>query len=722
MRHPLLAATLLGVFFSCSAPAAKAGEGMWVPQQLPDIAPALRKAGLKLDPNRLADLTGDPLGAVVSLGGCTASFVSPQGLVLTNHHCAYGAIQLNSTPENNLMRDGFNAAALGDEISAGPNARIYALDSIQDVTAEVRAAIDAAPDGLGRTTALDTIEKTLVARCEADAAYRCRLYSFLGGNSYRLFRNLEIRDVRLVYAPAGGIGSFGGDVDNWMWPRHTGDFAFYRAYVGRDGRPAEYAEDNIPYTPQRFLRLADKPLRENDFVMVAGYPGRTSRYAFADEFSETVAWRYPQIGRHYRALIDLVEARGKEDPEIDVRYASAVRGWQNTLKNYEGQLEGFERIGALARKQSEETAVLEWLRSRGDDGAAALDAHAKIVALDAQAKATRERDLVLSLLDNSGLLSTANRLYRLSMEKEKPDAMREQGYQQRDLPAIEGGLKQMDRRFVPEMDRELTRYALLQYIQLPPEQRIQAIDTWLGGNDAAAIDRALDRLQRSVLANSDERLKWFAADRHAFLRSRDPALMYAAAVTPELLQIELASKSRAGDLLQLRPTYLQAVADYRAGRKEAVYPDANASLRITFGNVVGYTNLAGAQQTPFTRLEEIPPKATGTEPFDAPKAQLDAIAARRDGGLADRRLRSVPVNFLSDLDVTGGNSGSPVLDADGRLTGLLFDMTWEAVVSNWVFDPAMTRTISVDQRYIRWVMQEVDPAPRLLQEMGVAPR
>lgn len=722
MRHPLWAATLLGVFFSCTAPATSAGEGMWVPQQLPDIAPALRKAGLRLDPNQLADLTGDPLGAVVSLGGCTASFVSPQGLAITNHHCAYGAIQLNSTPENNLMRDGFNAAAIGDEISAGPNARIYALDSIQDVTAQVRAAIDAAPDGLGRTTALDTIEKTLVAACEAEPGYRCRLYSFLGGNSYRLFRNLEIRDVRLVYAPAGGIGSFGGDVDNWMWPRHTGDFAFYRAYVGRDGRPAEYAEDNVPYSPKQFLRLADKPLRENDFVMVAGYPGRTSRYAFADEFAETVAWRYPQIGGHYRALIDLVEARGKDDPETEVRYASAVRGWQNTLKNYEGQLQGFERIGALGRKQTEEAAVLEWLRGRGDEGAAALDAHAQIVALDAQAKATRERDLVLSLLENSGLLSTANRLYRLSMEKEKPDAMREQGYQQRDLPAIEGSLKQMDRRFVPAMDRELTRYALLQYIQLPAEQRIKAIDTWLGGNDAAAIDRALDRLQRSTLASSDERLKWFAADRHEFLRSRDPALMYAAAVAPELLQIELASKARAGDLLQLRPVYLQAVADYRASRKEAVYPDANSSLRITFGNVTGYTNAEGARQTPFTLLEEIPPKATGAEPFDAPKAQLDAIAAKRHGGLADRRLRTVPVNFLSDLDVTGGNSGSPVLDGEGKLTGLLFDMTWEAVVSNWVFDPAMTRTISVDQRYIRWVMQEVDPAPRLLQEMGVPAR
>ncbi|WP_101926041.1 MULTISPECIES: S46 family peptidase [Luteimonas] len=695
---------------------------MWVPQQLPDIAPALRKAGLRLDPAQLADLTGDPLGAVVSLGGCTASFVSPQGLVLTNHHCAYGAIQLNSTPENNLMRDGFNAAALGDEISAGPNARIYALDSIQDVTAEVQAAIAAAPDALGRTTALDDIEKTLVARCEATPGYRCRLYSFLGGNSYRLFRNLEIRDVRLVYAPAGGIGSFGGDVDNWMWPRHTGDFAFYRAYVGPDGRPAEYAEANIPYTPQRFLRIADKPLREDDFVMVAGYPGRTSRYAFADEFNETISWRYPQIGLHYRALIDLVEARGKTDPEIEVRYASAVRGWQNTLKNYDGQLQGFTRIGALETKQREEAAVLAWLRGQGAEGQAALDAHAKIAALDAQARGTRDRDLVMSLLDNSGLLSTATRLYRLALEKEKPDAMREQGFQQRDLPTIEGGLKQMDRRYVPAMDREITRYALLQYLQLPQAQRIAALDTWLGGNDPAAVERALDRLERSELGDSDARLNWFAADRTAFDRSRDPALQYAVAMTPSLLQIELAGKARGGDLLALRPTFLQAVADYRQSQGSAVYPDANSSLRITFGNVMGYTNLAGEKQVPFTRLEEITAKATGAEPFDAPKVQLDAIAAKRHGGLADRRLRTVPVNFLSDLDVTGGNSGSPVLDSEGKLTGLLFDMTWEAVVSNWVFDPAMTRTISVDQRYIRWVMQEVDPAPRLLQEMGVPPR
>ena len=703
-------------------PAAHAAEGMWVPQQLPEIAGPLKKAGLRLDPGQLADLTGDPLGAVVSLGGCTASFVSPQGLVVTNHHCAYGAIQLNSTPENNLMRDGFNAAAPADEITAGPNARIYVLDDITDVSAQVRAAIDAAADPLARTQALDAIEKRLVAACEAEPGYRCRLYSFLGGNDYRLFRNLEIRDVRLAYAPPGSVGNYGGEIDNWMWPRHTGDFAFYRAYVGPDGKPAAHAPENVPYRPKRWLKIADKPLREGDFVMVAGYPGRTSRYALAGEFEDTEQWAYPTIGRHYRSLIDLVEARGKADPDIEVKYASTVRGWENVMKNYEGQLAGFERTGAAATKRAQEAAVLDWLRARGEEGADALAAHGRLVALDEAERATRERDLVLRMLNGTGAISAANTLYRLAIERGKPDAEREQGYQDRDLPTIEGGLRQMDRRYVPAMDRELQAYWLAEYIKLPQAQRVKALDDWLGGSDARAIERALDRLAGTRLGDSEFRMALLSADRKTLEASRDPAIRYAVALMPTQLELERESKTRAGERLSARATYLAAVAEHRRSQGGHVYPDANSSLRITFGNVSPYTKLDGTRQQAFTRLEEVAAKATGEEPFDAPQALLDAVQAKRHGGLADRRLRTVPVNFLSDLDVTGGNSGSPVLDAQGRLTGLLFDMNWEAVVSNWVFDAEMTRTISLDQRYMRWIMQEVHPAPALLDEMGVAPR
>ncbi|GAB3336429.1 S46 family peptidase [Marilutibacter aestuarii] len=716
MRYGVLAAAIA---LTGLVGTAVAGEGMWVPQQLPEIAKPLRKAGLKLKPEQLANLTGDPMGAVVSLGGCTASFVSPQGLVVTNHHCAYGAIQLNSTPERNLMAEGFNAATPSAEVSAGPNARIYALDDIQDVTARVKAAIAAAPDALGRTEALERIEKQLVAQCEAEEGFRCRLYSFSGGNTYRLFRNLEIKDVRLVYAPPSSIGNYGGEIDNWMWPRHTGDFSFYRAYVGKDGKPAAYAEGNVPYQPRHWLKIASRPLEAGDFVMVAGYPGRTARYALAEEFDETANWAYPTVGAHYKKLVALVEAAGKEDPSIEVKYASTIRGWQNAMKNYDGQLEGFRRIDAAATKHAGEAAVLEWLREQGDDGKAALEAHATLVALDEQARAQRDRDLVLGQLRRTGTIGAAIQLYRLAIERERPDAEREQGYQERDMPGFEGGMRQMERRYDPKMDRELQAYWLREYVKLPADQHVEALDAWLGGNDEQAIERALDRLAKTHLGITEYRLGLMTADRAAFEKSKDPAIDLAVAVMPTLLALEREGKVRAGDALVARPVYLQAVADYKESEGEFVYPDANSSLRITFGNVVGYTKVDGSKQVPFTRLEEVAAKATGQAPFDAPQTLLDAIAAKRYGGLQDKALGTVPVNFLSDLDITGGNSGSPVMDAHGQLVGLAFDGNWESVSSNWVFDPAMTRMIAVDQRYMRWIMQEVFPAPQILAELGV---
>ncbi len=722
MRKTLLAAAVAAATASL-APVVHADEGMWVPQQLPEIAGPLKKAGLKLDPKQLADLTGDPMGAVVSLGGCTASFVSPQGLVATNHHCAYGAIQLNSTAEKNLIRDGFNPAAPADELSAGPNARIYVLEDITDVTAQAKAAMAAAgSDPVARADALEAFEKQTTSACEADAGYRCRVYSFMGGNTYRLFKNLEIKDVRLAYAPPGSVGKFGGDIDNWMWPRHTGDFAFYRAYVGKDGKPAAFSKDNVPYQPKHWLKIADKPLGAGDFVMVAGYPGRTDRYALAAEFENTQAWRYPAISKAFKDQIALVEAAGKDNPDIAVKYAATMAGWNNTSKNFDGQLEGFARNDVLGFKRREEAAVLGWLRAQGEAGKPALAAHATLVKLVDDAKRTQERDLVLGSFNRSGVLGTAVSLYRLAIEKQKPDAERESGYQQRDLPVIEGGLKQMERRYVPAMDRQLQQYWLDRYVALPAEQHIAAVDGWLGGSDKAAADKALARLDGSKLGSLDERLKWFNADKAAFEASSDPAIQYAVAVMPTLMEMETKSKAVYGTALQARPLYLQAMADYKKSKGEAVYPDANSSLRITFGTVKGYTKLDGSVQQPFTLLEQVAAKETGKDPFDNPKALLDAVAAKRYGGLADKRLGTVPVNFLSDLDITGGNSGSPVLDAQGKLVGLAFDGIQEAVASNWVFEPVMTRMISVDQRYMRWIMQEVMPAPQLLQELGVAPK
>ena len=718
MRLSVLAVALA---VTVAAPATLAGEGMWVPQQLPEIAGPLAKAGLELPPEQLADLTGDPMGAVVSLGGCTASFVSPEGLVATNHHCAYGAIQLNSTPDRNLLETGYNAASFDEELSGGPNARIYVLDSIRDVTNEVQAALQAAPDAVARAEALDTIEKQLVSGCESEPGFRCRFYSFAGGNTYRLFKNIEIKDVRLVYAPPRGIGNYGGEVDNWMWPRHTGDYAFIRAYVGPDGKPAPYAEDNVPFEPKHWLKFASRPLELGDFVMVAGYPGRTARYALAAEFDQTEQWTYPTVKGHYEALVKLIEVAGASDEDIKVKYATTIRGYQNAMKNYGGQIAGFERTDASEQKHAEEAAVLAWLREQGDDGEAALAAHAKLLELHAADSATRERDLVLSQLRRTPVVGAAVDLYRLAIERAKPDADREPGYQERDLPGREGSLRQMEKRYHPAMDRELQAYWLRQYLALPEAQRVAAIDAWLGGNDEAAVQAALDKLAGTRLGDLDTRLSLLSADRATFEASQDPAVAFAVAITPTLLELEAQADARRGEELLARPVYLQAVADHRESEGGFVYPDANSSLRITFGNVQGYTKLDGTRQAAFTTLEQVAAKATGVEPFDAPAPLLQAIEEKRYGGLASEELGTVPVNFLSDLDITGGNSGSPVLDAHGELVGLAFDGIWESVASNWVYDDEMTRMIAVDGRYIRWIMQEAYPASRVLAELGLAP-
>lgn len=724
MRHLAL------VFVSSLLFTAHAAEGMWVPQQLPEMANELKKAGLEMDAKQLADLNGQPMGAVVSLGGCSASFVSAQGLVATNHHCAYGAIQLNSSPQRNLIRDGFSAAAFVDELPAGPNARVFVLESITDVTVQVLAQVKPEMDGLARQKALEAAQKAIVAAGEVEPGMFCRIYSFFGGLQYRLFKQLEIKDVRLVYAPPSSVGNFGGEVDNWMWPRHTGDFSLLRAYVGMDGKPAPYSSDNVPYQPKHWLKVASAPLKIGDYVMVAGYPGSTNRYALAAEFDNTSTWTYPTVGSHYKKVTALVQETGKNNPDIAIKYASTVKGWENTLKNFDGQVEGFARSHAGERKHQDEQAVLKWLATRGEAGAQALDAHAKLLGLIERAKATRDRDLLLSQISNLGSVGATRGLYRLSIEQAKPDAERAPGYQQRDLPRIEGGLGELQKRFDPSMEKKLLSYWFAQYQKLPATQHVAAVDAWIGGDiggdiagdKADALNRMLDALYAGTeIGKLDQRLAWLKKDRAEFEASSDTMIKFAVMVMPTLLKMEEDSNAAAGSSSRYRPIYLAGVQDFRRSAGEQVYPDANASLRITYGHVVGYQPRDGVQNVPFTTAEGMAAKATSEEPFNAPKDVLDAVKAKRYGVYADATLGTLPVNFLADLDITGGNSGSAVMNGKGELVGLVFDGTWEGVSANWVYDGKVNRAIGVDIRYLLWFLDQINPAPRLLKELGINP-
>ena len=718
MRRLLITAVLTA---GLAMNGAHADEGMWQPAQLPMLAKTLKAEGLKIDPNRLTDLTAYPMGAVVSLGFCTGSFVSPKGLIVTNHHCGYGALQYNSTEKKNLIVDGFLARTTGEERPGGPNLHVYVTEDIRDVTAEIQASIQPGMTPLARFNAIDTAEKTQVKQCETSEDFRCDVYSFYGGSSYQLIRQREIKDVRLVYAPPESIGKYGGDVDNWMWPRHTGDFSYLRAYVAPDGSSAAYSKDNVPYRPKHWLKVNPKGLQAGDFAMVVGYPGSTNRYRLAEEVSDAMTWRYPTLLKVYGDLLKIIETAGSKDPKVAVKYAGTVSSINNALKNFDGMLAGLTRADAVQAKQQREQALQAWLAAHPSDGHRALTADiGKLRTLIAEQRGHRERDLATGLATR-GLLGTAIRLVRLADARTKPDLERDQGLQARDEPRIKGSLEQMARRMDPGVDRQMLVYGLLRYVKLPADQRMQGLDDWLGGaRDKAAIEDKVAALYAGTSMTSTEgRLHWFNADEQAIQSSDDSMIALARALMPELKQREKESKAIAGQFQTLRPRYMQAMLAWNRAEGRPIYPDANSSLRVTFGTVRGYSPKDAVQYTPFTTAEGILEKDTGTKPFDAPKPELEAIRARAFDGYASNPIGSLPVNFLTDVDTTGGNSGSPTLDGHGRLVGLLFDGNWESVSSDWLFNPKLTRSIHVDVRYMLWVMHHLDHADNLLKEMGV---
>ena len=725
MRRTLAAPLCIGAALLAAAGAPRAAEGMWPPFQLPEIEDELRQAGLALDPRSLSDLTGFPMNAVISLGGCTASFVSPDGLIVTNHHCAQGAIQYNSSEARNLLETGFLARERTEELPAGPGTRVLVTVAVEDATERMLAGLGDGVGGRERYEALENREKELVAKCERDAGHRCNVGTFFGGMRYFLIKQLEIRDVRLVYAPADGVGNYGGEVDNWMWPRHTGDFSFYRAWVASSGKPADHDAANVPYRPANWLRVARGGLAPGDFVMVAGYPGSTNRHRLAREVENAFGWFYPTRREHLLAWRELLDRETAERPDAKIKYASRVAGLDNSIKNYQGMLDSYAKSDIVERKQAAERELAAWVAQDPARKARYGDALAELERLVARDLSRRERDLYYGFffLRGSDLYAAARTLYRLSREREKPDAEREPGYQERDLQRIRERLTRMDRTFDPRIDRAVWRQQIVGYATIPEEQHLPALDTWFGIRgtelDPAALDARLEAMYADTqLGDSKTRLGWLTADRKAIEASRDPFLRCAVALYEDDRKVEREDEELAGSLAAARPRFMDGLIAFRKSRGEAVYPDANGTLRVTFGKVGGYAPRDGLVATPFTTLAGILEKDTGAEPFRSPANLLQAIRSGHFGSYADSRIGSVPVNFLSDVDTTGGNSGSPTLNARGELVGLLFDGTYESIISDWDYMPERTRSIHVDMRYALWVMDQVDGAQTLVREMG----
>ena len=723
MRRLLMTVALVALL----APAVptRAEEGMWLLGQIPELAGTLKSMGLHLTPQQIWDpVTNTGLASAVPwLGGCSSSFVSPDGLIVTNHHCAFGAIQANSTPEHDYISDGFLAASRSDELPYRAG-RVTVFKGYEDVTAAVASALKAGMTPSERTAAIERREKELIAACEK-GGLRCRIGDMFGGGSYVLFRQIEVRDVRLVYAPPRSIGEYGGEVDNWVWPRHTGDYSFMRAYVGRDGKPADYSPDNVPYHPDRWLRVATEALHDGDFTFILGYPGKTMRYRVAAAVEESTQFYYPQRIALLKDLIAILEKESARGKDVQIKLAGQLKGYYNSYKNNQGMLEGLTKSDLAGRKRAEEAKLAAWIAA---DPARQAEYGNVLPGLDAVAAAraaTHDRDLILSWVSqprSSGMLAAAMIIDHWADEMAKPDLERDLGYQARDERALRQRLINMQRNLDLGADKATLAYLLARASHLPAEQRIAAVDTALaatGSGGEAAVRALVDRLFTTRLADEKTRLEWFGLDPKALLAIGDPMLAFGAAFRRDVKAMEEADKLYDGETVTLEPRLIQALAAWKGIR---LYPDANSTLRFTYATVQGYAPRDGVFLKPFTTHHGVAEKETGSEPFASPKRLLAAEKAGTDGTYTDQVLADVPACFLTTNDITGGNSGSPVMNADGELVGLAFDGNYEAIDSDFQFNRTLARTIAVDMRYILWCMDYVDRAHWIMREIGVEPQ
>lgn len=697
-------------------------EGMYPLSEIHKLN--LKAKGFKIAPKDLYNPQGVSLvDAIVQVGGCTGSFVSSDGLILTNHHCAFGAVQAASTVERDYLNNGFLARNRSEEIPAkGYTCRI--TESYRDVSAEVLSAAKEGMSFAERAKAFEQKMKEIVAAEESkEKGIRAEVAEMFAGKSYVLFIYRNIKDVRLVYVPPRSIGEFGGETDNWVWPRHTGDFSFMRAYVGKDGAMADYSPENVPYTPRRHLKVAPQGVSENDFVFILGYPGRTFRHQPAAFYEYHQKYFLPFNVDWFAWQIDMMEAAGKDNSEVAIRLSSRIKGLANRMKNYRGKLQGFHRLDLLAKKQQEERELQAFIdadvKRKGQYGAILPE----ISKTYGEIMTDANRNQVLGqVVGSSILLNAGYTAFKLSTQLQKEDLQREAAYMNRNLPALKDRMELAYADRNDGIDRLFMKEILKKASQLPEGQKIAAVETIIknstNGSAATAIEKFVDESHANSKLRDAEFFKSLMTMKPEEIRAlQDPFIEFAATLETELEKNRETDRARQGALAKL---FAQLIEVKQQWKQTDFIPDANSTLRLTFGRIRGYKPNDAVAFSPITTLAGVYQKnLAGHEDFQAPAKLLDLWRAKDFGQFKSEKLQDVPLAILYDTDTTGGNSGSPVLNASGELVGVNFDRSYEATINDYQWSADYSRSIAVDIRYVLWVVQKFAGADFLLQELGV---
>ncbi|MBU0710400.1 S46 family peptidase [bacterium] len=696
----------------------QAEEGMWLLSQLPDLN--LAEEGFQITAEEIYS-SGKPSlsDAIVWLGGCSASFVSPDGLILTNHHCAYGALQRNSVKDGvDYITDGFLAENKEKELPAiGQYA--FVLNSMADVTDEIINSVKNIKDLTDKEQEIERNITEMEKSAENNRNDRyCYVAAMYNGKQYIKYLFTKYQDVRIVFAPPAAIGKYGGDVDNWMWPRHTGDFTYLRVYQAPDGSGGKCSPENIPVKSPNYLKMAASDLKPDDITFILGFPGGTMRYRSSYSVDWNLNRNYIPSVKRFQEILDIITHLSQENQDAKLKLTSYDSGINNTMKKYQGNIDGMQKSGFIDNKRQFEKDLTEYLNSKRKLKNQFGDVIENIAAQYAILEENFDYD---EALKNFGgytggvLYNLAAKAYEVARERAKPESERRPEFSEK---RVQENIDKIDfayLRFYEPYEKIMLIRALKQAAKLPEEQWIMELDFILKKSDSVEnwVDDAFTKTGLKDVDYVKELYNKSAAEMELLSDPLIDLVVQLYDAKDRVYKQGIAWDAKTKDL---RKKYIDALYAWKG---QNLYPDANSTLRFTFGKVKGYTPADGIWYKPFTTLTGVVGKDTGEEPFNNP-AKLTELSRSGDyGKWIDPELGDVPSCFLCDCDITGGNSGSAVMNAKGELIGLAFDGNYEAMTSDWLYNPELQRTIVVDIRYVLFITEKFADADYLLKEMGI---